>query len=252
MQRTVLVVAGTDSSGGAGLVRDVQVLTGLGVRIRCVVTAVTAQSDQRVRATHFVSADVVRQQMLAALDDGEIDAIKIGMLGTRATIEAIMEMLPSPDQTPIVLDPVITASSGGALLEVSGLNLLRHCLIPRATIVTPNLPESAILLDTEPAADEATMVTQARRLMQIGARAVLLKGGHGCGTEVVDVLSCVSSSAPVRLRAPRVDAVLRGTGCASSSAMAAWLAAGAPLAEACERARGYVLAALRRASSQRA
>jgi hydroxymethylpyrimidine/phosphomethylpyrimidine kinase len=246
--KTVLVVAGTDSSGGAGLIRDVQVLTELGIRVRCVVTAVTAQSNQQVRATQFVSADVVRHQVAAALEDHAVDAIKIGMVGTRENIEALTESLPSSDQVPIVLDPVIAASSGGTLLEPSALNVLRDRLIPLATIVTPNLLESAILLDSEPAADEAMMVLQARQFLKMGARAVLLKGGHGNEVESVDVLSTAEDAEPLRLRAPRVNAVLRGTGCALSSAMAAWLATGAPLAEACERAKGFVWAKLKKAT----
>ncbi|MEA3180586.1 MAG: hydroxymethylpyrimidine/phosphomethylpyrimidine kinase, partial [Gammaproteobacteria bacterium] len=220
MRRTVLVIGGTDSSGGAGLVRDVQVLTELEVRVRCVVTAVTVQTDQQVGAIQYISADVVRQQMLAALEDGGIDAIKIGMLGARATIQTIVETLPSPDEIPIVLDPVIASSSGGALLEESGLSVLRDHLISRVTIITPNLLESAILLDDDPATDELMMISQAQRLLRLGPRAVLLKGGHGTGAEAVDVLSSAASHASVQFRGPRVDAILRGTGCTLSSAMA--------------------------------
>jgi hydroxymethylpyrimidine/phosphomethylpyrimidine kinase len=244
VRRTVLVIGGTDSSGGAGLVRDVQVLAELEVRVRCVVTAVTVQTDQQVGAIQYISTDVVRQQMLAALEDGGIDAIKIGMLGARATIETIVETLPSPDEIPIVLDPVIASSSGGALLEESGLSVLRDHLISRVTIITPNLLESAILLDDDPATDELMMISQAQRLLRLGPRAVLLKGGHGTGAEAVDVLSSAASHASVQFRGPRVDAILRGTGCALSSAMASSLAAGVPLPEACERAKGYVLNAL--------
>jgi hydroxymethylpyrimidine/phosphomethylpyrimidine kinase len=209
-----------------------------------VVTAVTVQTDQQVGAIQYISADVVRQQMLAALEDGGIDAIKIGMLGARATIQTIVETLPSPDEIPIVLDPVIASSSGGALLEESGLSVLRDHLISRVTIITPNLLESAILLDDDPATDELMMISQAQRLLRLGPRAVLLKGGHGTGAEAVDVLSSAASHASVQFRGPRVDAILRGTGCTLSSAMASLLAAGTPLPEACERAKGYVLNAL--------
>jgi hydroxymethylpyrimidine/phosphomethylpyrimidine kinase len=245
---TVLVIGGSDSSGGAGLVRDVQVLTQFEVRTRCVVTAVTAQTDQQVVATQYISAEIVRQQMWAALNDGGINAIKIGMLGARATIEAVVEALSSPDEIPIVLDPVFASSSGGVLLEESGLSVLRDRLIPRVTIVTPNLLESAILLGDDPATDVPMMISQAQRLLCLGSRAVLLKGGHATGVEAVDVLSTTASLAPVLFRGPRVNAVLRGTGCALSSAIAGSLAAGVPLAAACESAKGYVLRELQRAS----
>ncbi len=223
-------------------------LTQFEVRARCVVTAVTAQTDRQVAAIQYISPEIVRQQMLAVLNDGGIDAIKIGMLGARATIEVIVETLPSPDEIPIVLDPVLAASSGGALLEESGLSVLRDQLIPRVTIVTPNLLESAILLNTHPATDVPMMIRQAQRLLCLGSRAILLKGGHATGAEAVDVLSTSANLAPRLFRGPRVNAVLRGTGCALSSAMAASLAAGAPLAAACERAKGYVLSALQRAA----
>ena len=248
MPPTVLVIGGSDSSGGAGLVRDVQVLTQFEVRARCVVTAVTAQTDRKVAAIQYISPEIVRQQIWAALSDGGIDAVKIGMLGTRATIEAVVETLPSPDEIPIVLDPVFASSSGGRLLEESGLSVLRDRLIPQVTIVTPNLLESAILLSDDPATDVSMMIGQAQRLLCLGSRAVLLKGGHATGVEAVDVLSTAANLAPVLFRGPRVNAVLRGTGCALSSAIAASLAAGVPLAAACERAKAYVLSALQRAA----
>jgi hydroxymethylpyrimidine/phosphomethylpyrimidine kinase len=224
----------------------VQVLTQFEVRTRCVVTAVTAQTDQKVAAIQYISPEIVRQQMWAALSDGGIGAVKIGMLGTRATIEAVVDALPPPDEIPIVLDPVFVSSSGARLLEESGLDVLRDRLIPRVTIVTPNLPEGAILLSEDPATDVPMMISQAQRLLCLGSRAVLLKGGHATGVEAVDVLSTAANLAPVLFRGPRVNAVLRGTGCALSSAIAASLAAQVPLAAACERAKGYVLRALQR------
>src|SRR5215469_10141933 len=138
----VLVIAATDSSGGAGLTRDVRVLSDFSVDALCVVTAVTAQSDQQVTAVHHVPPDVVRAQLTAALATRQVGAIKIGMLGTRATVEAVAEALPASD-VPIVLDPVLVSSSGGVLLDDAGRAALIRLLMPRATLVTPNVPEVA-------------------------------------------------------------------------------------------------------------
>jgi hydroxymethylpyrimidine/phosphomethylpyrimidine kinase len=148
MRPVVLVIAGSDSSGGAGLLRDVQVLTRLEVEARCVVTAVTAQTHTAVSAIHHVPPEIVREQMRAALETGDIGAIKIGMLGTLETIEAVIEALPSRDRIPIVLDPVLSSSSGGSLLKPSAQTRLKDLLLPRVTLVTPNLPEAARLLVT--------------------------------------------------------------------------------------------------------
>jgi hydroxymethylpyrimidine/phosphomethylpyrimidine kinase len=240
----VLIIASTDSSGGAGLVRDVQVLAEFGVDTRCVVTAVTAQTDSQVTAIHCLPPQLVRQQMEAALQAGGVAAIKIGMLGTQAIIEMVAQALPSRARVPIVLDPVLASSSGGSLLEERGIRVLREQLLPRVTLITPNLPEAAVLLDEAAAADESIMIDQARRLLRLGPQAVLIKGGHAAGEESVDVL-ITASSPPLRMGAARVNTTLRGTGCALSSAIAASLAMKITLAAACERAKGYVLGELR-------
>lgn len=236
---SVLIIAGSDSSGGAGLLRDVQVLTQFEVDARCVVTAVTAQTHTQVVAIHHLPPQLVRQQITCALETGEIGAIKIGMLGTRATLQAVAETLPARDRIPIVLDPVLASSSGKSLLEEAGLSALRDLLMPRSTLVTPNLPEAAALLEEEVAASEAAMIGQAQRLLRFNAHAVLMKGGHASGEQVVDIL-VTRSDPPMFMRAERKAATLRGTGCALSSAIAAGLALKLPLAIACERAKAYV------------
>jgi len=142
----VLVIAGSDSSGGAGLIRDVQVLSDLGVDSLCAITAVTAQSDSQVRAVHLMPAELVRAQISAALATRPVDAIKIGMLGNRAIVEAVAQCLPARTAIPIVLDPVLVSSSGGVLLDARGRTALLEKLLPQSTLVTPNVPEIAALL----------------------------------------------------------------------------------------------------------
>ena len=235
----VLVIAGTDSSGGAGLTRDVAVLTELGVDAVPVVTAVTAQSDSRVTAVHHVPADTVRAQITAALTTRRVGAVKIGMLGTRAIVEAVAECLPSPDAVPIVLDPVLLASSGGVLLDPEGCEAMRVKLFPRVTLLTPNVPEAASILGEQAAGSETALISQARRLVALGPAAVLLKGGHAAGDEAVDWL--IARDQPVlRIASPRVATSRRGTGCSLASAIAGSLASGTALADACRRAKDYL------------
>jgi hydroxymethylpyrimidine/phosphomethylpyrimidine kinase len=221
------------------VLRDVYVLTQFKVDARCAVTAVTAQTNAHVAAVHYLPPQLIRQQIKSALETGEVAAIKIGMLGTCAIVQAVAESLPSQDRVPIVLDPVLTSSSGKALLEEAGLNALRELLMPRVTLITPNLPEAAALLGKEIAMSEAAMLDQAQQLLRFDVRAVLMKGGHAAGEESVDVL-VTRSDPPICMRAARTAATLRGTGCALSSAIAAGLALKQPLAVACERAKAYV------------
>ena len=242
----VLVIAGADSSGGAGLTRDVRVLADFDTDTVCAITAVTAQSNSRVAAVHHVPPDIIRAQIGAAFETRAIGAVKIGMLGNRATVEAVVESLPPRESVPVVLDPVLVASCGGLLLDEDGRQTLVERLLPRVTLVTPNVPEAAALVGEKPAAGESALVGQALRLLALGPRAVLLKGGHATGPEAVDWL--ISGHQSVRrITAPRIPATLRGTGCALASAIAAGLAAGATLADSCERAKSYVTQLLQRA-----
>jgi len=241
------VIAATDSSGGAGLTRDVRVLSDFSIDALCVVTAVTAQSDKKVTAVHHVPPDVIRAQIAAALATRQVGAIKIGMLGNRATVEAVVEGLTAggavPGVTPIVVDPVLVSSSGGVLLDAGGQATLTKALFPLATLVTPNVPEAAALLGEELATDEAGLVRQGLRLLGFGSRAILLKGGHTQGKDAVDLL--ISGDRTVeRIASQRVPGTSRGTGCALASAIAAGLAVGKPLNEACHAAKNYVLGML--------
>jgi hydroxymethylpyrimidine/phosphomethylpyrimidine kinase len=241
----VLLIAGSDSSGGAGVVRDVRTLTELQVRALCAVTAVTAQTDEALLASHVVPEAVLRAQITAAFATVAVQAVKIGMLATGASVGAVTECLAAHAHVPVVLDPVLVSSSGGVLLDREGRERLVAQLLPLAAVVTPNLPEAALMLGVPPARDEAAAAEQGRELLRRGARAVLLKGGHASGADCVDLL-LTSGAAPERLSAPRIRANLRGSGCALAAAIAAYLAQQVPLPAACARAKHYVTALLQR------
>ena len=247
----VLVIAATDSSGGAGLSRDVRVLSEFGVDVLCAVTAVTAQSDQKVTAVHHIPPEVIRAQISAAFETRRVAAIKIGMLGTQATVEAVAEALAgrvpssrasSGRHIPLVIDPVLVSSSGGVLLDDGGRAALIRTLFPLATLVTPNVPEVAALLTERVASDEATLIEQGKRLLDLGSAAILLKGGHREGEEAVDLL--ISQAGVEKLVSARLAGSSRGTGCALASAIAAGLAGGEQLSVACAAAQRYVLGML--------
>jgi hydroxymethylpyrimidine/phosphomethylpyrimidine kinase len=240
----VLVIAASDSSGGAGLTRDVEVLAHFGCEVLCAVTAVTAQTDARVTAIHVVPAHVVGAQISAAFAGRRVGAIKIGMLGVAATVQAVAQDLPPRSIVPLILDPVLASSSGAALLDAPGRELLCRELLPRSSLLTPNIAEAALLLGEEPANTLAQMQRQARALLDLGPAAVLLKGGHAHGDSAVDVL--VFDEGVRLFTAPRVARTRRGTGCALASAIAAGIAQGLVLADACEQGKRYVTEMLRR------
>lgn len=240
----MLVIAGTDSSGGAGLTRDVATLAHFGTEALCAVTAVTAQTDAAVTAVERLAPELVRAQIAAALATARVRAVKIGMLADAGIVAAVSEALPSREQAPLVLDPVLAASSGGELLDAAGRAALRVRLLPRTTLLTPNVGEAAALLDAAPATDEAETIAQGRALCALGALAVLVKGGHARGPLAVDWL--VTRAGGVEsFSAPRLPVDRRGTGCALASAIAAALAGGDALAAACDRAKRYVTEVLR-------
>lgn len=240
---TVLVIAGSDSSGGAGITRDAQTLARFGAHVLPVITAVTAQTGARVSAVEVVPVHLVRAQMSAAFATGPVDAIKTGMLATRATVLAVAAALPAA-APPIVVDPVLASSSGGELLDGAGREALCGVLLPRAALLTPNIPEAAALLGVQPATTEEQLLQQAQALLALGPAAVLLKGGHAEGPEAIDLL-LTRAAAPQWLRAPRIAARRRGTGCALASAIAAGVAQGLDLPVACVRAKEHVAQLLR-------
>jgi hydroxymethylpyrimidine/phosphomethylpyrimidine kinase len=244
----VLVIGGSDSSGGAGIARDLRTLADLATGAACAITAVTAQTHGHLVSVHHVPPESVRTQIRAALDSADVRAIKIGMLGTAATVIAVAESVRRTGTIPIVLDPVLLSSSGGVLLDEEGRAEMRARLFPLATVLTPNLPEAASLCGGTPAASRETMIEQASALLASGPRAVLLKGGHASGPQCEDLLLSGEGS-PRWLSAPRLQAHHRGTGCALASGLAAGLANGASLEEACRGAKRYVSSLLSAAPS---
>ncbi|MBS0377059.1 MAG: hydroxymethylpyrimidine/phosphomethylpyrimidine kinase [Proteobacteria bacterium] len=243
----VLVIAGVDSSGGAGLARDVRTLTGLRTEAVCAVTAVTAQSDRSFMGSLTVPAALVAQQIAAARATRPIGAVKIGMLGCEEVVRAVVAALAGLGPVPIVVDPVLRSSSGGTLLDEPGQRALLEELLPRCALVTPNVPEAALLTGESAADDEAVLLRQGQKLLARGARAVLLKGGHASGSESIDVL-LQPDAAPLRLRARRQAHTPRGTGCALASAIAALLARGDDLARACAGAKDHLTAQMLRSN----
>lgn len=239
MNPTVLVIGGSDSSGGAGISRDLQALHDMNVRGVAVVTAVTAQTNTSVRSINLVPQGTIRDQIETALASNRIDAIKIGMLGTRRAVEAVALSLPLHGAVPVVLDPVLAASSGRALADDDARVALVELLFPRATLITPNAIEAAVLLGEHVATDAATLESYALRLIEDGPRSVLLKGGHAEGEDSVDIL-VTADRAVSKLSGPRMHGTLRGTGCALASAIAAGLACELPLIDACREGKRYI------------
>ena len=242
----VLIVAGSDSSGGAGIQADIKTVTALGGYAATAVTAITVQDTTGVSAIADVAPDVVAGQMRAVLDDIGADAIKLGMVHTAEIIEAVGAVLDGAAcGIPTVVDPVMAAKSGAALLEDGASQAFRARLLPRATVITPNIPEAEALTGFE-IGDVDDMVHAARMLITFGAPAVLLTGGHGKGDTITDVL--ISDAGTERFEGPRIDTThTHGTGCTLASAIATGLAQGLDLSAAVRRARAYVFEAIRTA-----
>lgn len=243
MTAIAVTIAGSDSSGGAGIQADLKTFSALGVYGASVIAALTAQNTKGVTAIHDVPPDFVAAQIDAVFSDLAVGAVKIGMLSTPAVIEAVAAGLDRFRQTNIVLDPVMVAESGDRLIAPDAIAVLKRELLPRALVVTPNLPEAAALLDTSVASNEAEMRLQAERFLALGVKAVLMKGGHGKGPESADFFA--DGSHMIRLTANRVDTRnTHGTGCTISSAIAAGLAKGHDLASAVRDAKAYITAAI--------
>ena len=238
-----LTIAGSDSSGGAGIQADLKTFAALGVYGASVITALTAQNTRGVSGIHAVPAGFVTAQIDAVFSDLHVDAVKIGMAAEFATIDAIAAGLTRWSPKHVVLDPVMVATSGDHLLAAEAVDALRTKLLPRASLVTPNLPEAAALLDEAVALSESAIESQGKRLLALGCRAVLIKGGHGQDAESIDYL--VSSGGTIALAAPRVATKnTHGTGCSLSSAIAAGLAKGDDMESAVRNAKSWISAAI--------
>ncbi len=243
MTAIAVTIAGSDSSAGAGIQADLKTFAALGVYGASVITALTAQNTKGVNAIHDVPAGFVKAQIDAVFSDLDVAAVKIGMLSQAATIEAVVQGLDRYRARNIVLDPVMVATSGDRLLADSAVEALRKTLVPRALVITPNLPEAAALTGASLARNEQEMEIQARELLALGARNVLIKGGHGTGDESVDLL--IGQGEVVRLAARRIaTGNTHGTGCTLSSAIAAGLAKDLDLKTAVRDAKTYVTAAI--------
>ncbi|PWK64662.1 hydroxymethylpyrimidine/phosphomethylpyrimidine kinase [Aminobacter sp. AP02] len=239
----VLIVAGSDSSGGAGIVRDVETVSGFGLRCCLAVTAATVQTHARVERIEQMPPELVAEQMRAAFAANPVAAVKIGMLGTAATIDAVASALASSLPVPVVLDPVLASTSGRHLLDDDAIDALKGKLFPLCTLVTPNLPELALLTGLPLATDEAEIVRQSERLFDTGAPAILVKGGHATGANATDLL-LLPGREPIRFDASRIAVSMRGTGCMLASAIAAHLAQYETLEISIGKAKRYVFAKL--------
>jgi hydroxymethylpyrimidine/phosphomethylpyrimidine kinase len=239
----VLIVAGSDPSGGAGIQADIKTVTALGGYAMAAVTALTAQNTEGVFGIHEVPPAFVAEQMRLVLADIGADCIKIGMLHRREIIEIVDAVLEEEaPAVPLVVDPVMIAKGGAPLLSEDAVAAVCRRLLPRARVITPNLPEAEAL-----AGGPAEPVVLAERLLALGPGAVLVKGGHATGETVVDVLA-ERGRTPEILAAPRIDTVhTHGTGCTLASAIATGLAQGLDVRGAVMRARSYVREAIRSA-----
>lgn len=242
-----LTIAGSDSSGGAGIQADLKTFSALGVYGASVLTAITAQNTTGVQSVEMLPAAFVAQQMSSVFDDLDVGAVKTGMLGTADIIGCVAARL-SASGLPTVIDPVMVATSGDLLIEDAAVATLKSKLMTVATVLTPNLDEAAVLLDTQRAATIDELVKQGEALRALGCPAVLMKGGHIAGARADDVL--VSANGAVVIEGPRIaTSNTHGTGCTLGSAIAAHLAAGFELEPAVRAAKRYLTAALERADA---
>ena len=246
MKGRVLIAAGSDSGGGAGIQADIKTVTALGGYAATAITALTAQDTLTVHGIAEVDPDFVALQMRVVLQDIGADCLKTGMLHRQSVIEAVAGAIERhAEGVPLVVDPVMVAKGGARLLESDTIDLLRARLLPRTTVLTPNLPEAEILAGRRIETREDMLAT-AEMLLTLGPVAVLLKGGHLAGDTVVDVLATTDGMRV--FEDPRVPTVhTHGTGCTLASAVATGIAQGLDVTAAVVRARAYVQAALRAA-----
>jgi hydroxymethylpyrimidine/phosphomethylpyrimidine kinase len=236
-----LTIAGSDSGGGAGIQADLHSFAALGVHGACAITAVTAQNTRQVSAIHVVPAAILRAQLVAVLTDFRVGAIKVGMLATPAIARVVAQALLKHPRIPVILDPVLVATTGANLATSNLAAALRRHLLRRADLLTPNIPEAERLLDCTIRTTK-DMRTAAAALLDQGARAVLLKGGHLAGNEISDLL--LTRDGEHWFHQKRIRGETHGTGCSLSAAIAAGIARGDALDVAVEQAIGFVQHAL--------
>lgn len=234
----VLIIAGSDSGGGAGLQADIKAVTMLGAYAATAVTAITVQNTLGVTGVHPIPLDIIEAQGRAVLGDIGADAIKTGMLGDVGTVEVAARLIDAGGAIPVVIDPVMIAKGGASLLDPRAVEAVRSELIPRATLLTPNAPEAEALTGM-PATSTDDLRRAGHALLRMGARAVLMKGGHVPGDRLIDLL--ITADGESAFEAERIDTPhTHGTGCTLASACAAGLSQGLDLTAAVARAWDYV------------
>jgi hydroxymethylpyrimidine/phosphomethylpyrimidine kinase len=244
----VLTIAGSDSGGGAGIQADLKTFAALGCYGMTAITALTAQNTMGVQGIHAVPVEFLKAQIQSVVEDIGVDAVKIGMLHEPGIVEVVAWAIDHYQLTRVVLDPVMVATSGDRLIANETVSVLVRELFPRVSVITPNLDEAALLLQ-RPITSANELNPAAQDLLAMGARAVLLKGGHLAGDEVVDVL-LQTGAEPQRLASPRIASRnVHGTGCTLSSAIAAYLALGYALTDAVPLARQFILSAIAQGAS---
>ncbi|AZO32024.1 MULTISPECIES: hydroxymethylpyrimidine/phosphomethylpyrimidine kinase [unclassified Mesorhizobium] len=241
----VLVVGGSDSSGGAGIARDIETISSIGVRTCLAVTALTVQTHEAVMEIHPSQPRLVADQMRAALQANEVAAVKIGMLATAEIIVAVAAVLRENPQVPAILDPVLASTSGRTLLEAGATAVMKRNLMPLCRLVTPNLIELALLVGSELAVDDDGALLQGHELLAAGAQALLIKGGHASGPRSTDIL-LRHDQEPIRFDTPRLATSMRGTGCMLASAIAAHMANASPLEDGVREGKLFVFGKLQK------
>jgi hydroxymethylpyrimidine/phosphomethylpyrimidine kinase len=244
----VLSIAGSDSGGGAGIQADLKTFAALGCFGMTAITALTAQNTCGVRSIHGVPPEMLRDQIDAVLEDIGVDAVKIGMLHAPDIVRTVAQAIDRHQMPHVVFDPVMVATSGAKLIDDPAIAVLVAEMFPRSALITPNLDEAGLLVGRALTSVQ-DMAQAAQALLDRGARAVLLKGGHLPGDEVTDLL-LMKDADPIWMHGPRIaSANTHGTGCTLSSAIAAYLALGLKLLDAVQQARGFVRQALQAGAS---
>ncbi|WP_455474475.1 hydroxymethylpyrimidine/phosphomethylpyrimidine kinase [Bartonella sp. B30(2025)] len=234
---SILIVAGTDPTGGAGIVRDIETAAHFQIKANLAITSVNVQNDDHVAETVPMNGDIIVAQMRIALEANPISAIKIGMTGTKAIITAICNVLKDYPHIPVVFDPVLVASSGGKLTTETIVETIINQLLPHVYILTPNIEELAILSQSLLASHHEEAIQQAKKLLSFGPRYILVKGGHTNTPLAID--SLVSKTEIINIPSSRLTGTMRGTGCTLSSAITAHLALNESITEAVKKAKAY-------------
>ncbi|GAA4660022.1 hydroxymethylpyrimidine/phosphomethylpyrimidine kinase [Bartonella pachyuromydis] len=238
LKPSILIVAGTDPTGGAGIVRDIETAAYFHVKANLAITCVNVQDDNHVAEIVPMREKLVTAQMRSALEANPISAIKIGMTGTKAIIEAISNVLEDYTHIPVIFDPVLVASSGGKLTTEKIIDIMINRLLPHIDLLTPNREELALLSQSPLATHDQQAIQQAQKVLSFGPRSLLIKGGHADGPLAID--SFIDKNAIINISMPRITGTMRGTGCILSSAIAAQLALNESMSQAIKNAKTYV------------